>query len=365
MTSVDIVETAELFVREFGFRQLTIRSLAEAANDSKSQVEHAIGSMPQLTDALEERAAAHLFGAQTEFFVDRVVDQPEWCRMALVPRSGVPQRCTYAGLLYEAWGEAADSALSSRPCFEEFVRRSTGALAELILSLSAEPVVRESLGVISDQTFRLHRSVEALLRDAVPLSIAESGLGVPTPEVPDNAPTRDHVVHAATVLVKEHGIDKVSVRGIAEEANCGKSTVQSIVGDRASLVDVLRASARADFNDALSGLGSRESPDFRAAYLSKVVDYQQSNHYWALLAADRGSSWGTKVSMVRPGFAGTAAWKSPREVVGVADFVARSTGTALELAALFDKAVAVGMLSVTFDALVEAVSTLDGCLSPR
>lgn len=97
--------------------------------------------------------------------------------------------------------------------------------------------------------------------------------------------TRDVLVDAAEQIVRERGLDGLTIRSLAAETNYGKSTVHSTVGGIGALTDELATRARGDMIRATAGTGERrsEDPDWRRESFERLSGWIIQNPRWAEL----------------------------------------------------------------------------------
>lgn len=94
--------------------------------------------------------------------------------------------------------------------------------------------------------------------------------------------TRDVLVDAAERIVRDRGIDALSIRALAAEANYGKSTVHSTVGGIGPLTDELARRARGDMTRAAVGHQPQAELDLDpgSAY-ERLAAWIIQNPHWA------------------------------------------------------------------------------------
>ncbi|MEM7288109.1 MAG: hypothetical protein AAF480_17290 [Actinomycetota bacterium] len=97
--------------------------------------------------------------------------------------------------------------------------------------------------------------------------------------------TRDVLVDAAERLVRDRGLDALTIRSLAAETNYGKSTVHSTVGGIGALTDELASRARGDMIRATAGGTARqpEDPAWRKAAFERLAAWIIQNPHWAEL----------------------------------------------------------------------------------
>ena len=95
--------------------------------------------------------------------------------------------------------------------------------------------------------------------------------------------TRDVLVDAAERIVREHGLEALTIRSLAAETNYGKSTVHSTVGGIGALTDELASRARGDMVRATVGKGERraEDPAWRQESFERLALWIIQNPEWA------------------------------------------------------------------------------------
>ena len=95
--------------------------------------------------------------------------------------------------------------------------------------------------------------------------------------------TRDVLVDAAEQIVRQRGLEALTIRSLAAETNYGKSTVHSTVGGIGALIDELAQRARGDMLRATAGTGDRrpEDPAWRLESFERLSAWIIQNPRWA------------------------------------------------------------------------------------
>lgn len=95
--------------------------------------------------------------------------------------------------------------------------------------------------------------------------------------------TRDVLVDAAEKIVRERGLDALTIRSLAAETNYGKSTVHSTVGGIGTLTDELALRARGDMIRATAGNVERRpgDADWRRESFERLSAWIIQNPRWA------------------------------------------------------------------------------------
>lgn len=95
--------------------------------------------------------------------------------------------------------------------------------------------------------------------------------------------TRDVLVDAAEQIVRDRGLDALTIRSLAAETNYGKSTVHSTVGGIGALTDELTLRARGDMIRATAGNVERQpdDPEWRKSSFERLSAWIIQNPRWA------------------------------------------------------------------------------------
>ncbi|MDH6545989.1 TetR/AcrR family transcriptional regulator [Streptomyces sp. SAI-041] len=117
-------------------------------------------------------------------------------------------------------------------------------------------------------------------------------LGKPRAERADAVRNRDHLLRTARQMIEEHGVQKVTMDGLAERAGLGKGTVFRRFGTRAGIFQALLDADERQFQErVLSGpppLGPGADPvDRLVAYGRARVAFLVDHHAIARAALDR------------------------------------------------------------------------------
>ncbi|GAA3358723.1 TetR/AcrR family transcriptional regulator [Saccharopolyspora gregorii] len=156
--------------------------------------------------------------------------------------------------------------------------------------------------------------------------------GKPRAERADAVRNREHLLAVVRELIAEHGVEKVTMDGLAERAGLGKGTVFRRFGSRAGIFRALLEDDESRFQQrVLSGpppLGPGAGPAERLiAYGRERIPYLLRHHAFAQAAAGPGrADVGSGISLTR---------LHVRMLLGEAD-VPEPDGLALQLSAALE-----------------------------